>query len=229
MQKNNCPCCEKIEEIYEFLRVDKLRKSSVPKRFLGGAGAKGLHKMKDADEILSALFLMVNNQDFVPFQSKVQVGSEELGIRFANPSQAFQSILDVLLNKESTEENEEIKFLDRKVSEMVSRLAIILAQILPTVVANNELLMAVIEYLGFKTEDVLVEINSPIDPVSLKGVPEFSSLDDGDETNDKAVEYNEKLLAALFQDCILQIPAVHYADTGNLQKKLLEILLKSRK
>ena len=227
MTQNNCSCCEKIEEIYEFLRVDKLRKSSVPKRFLAGTDAKGLHKMKDADEILAALFLMINNQDFVPFQSKVQVGSEELGVRFANPSQAFQSILDILLNKENAEDNEEIKFLDRKVSEMSSRLAIILAQILPTVVANNELLLTIIEYLGFKTQDILTEVNSPIDPFTLKSIPEFSSLDDGDETNDKAIEYNEKLLAAIFQDCILQVPTQAYADNGNLQKKLLEILIKA--
>ena len=85
--------------------------------------------------------------------------------------------------------------------------------------------MAVVEFLGFKYQDVGLEIPSPLDPITLKEVG-GETINNGSSEDDAKTEYNEKLLAALFRDCTLEVPALDYDDTSNLQRKFVEILAK---
>lgn len=224
MKKNCCSdpkLMKMVKEIYDVLEPDKIKKSSIPKRFLAIDG-EGEEKLKSYNEILQALFLMLDKQGYVPFGvTKETIDGDAITLDFKHQSQALQAIIGHLINMDQdTQETEQIKALDRKYGEVSARLALAVCQILSTSIHTNEMCYAILQFLGFKTTDSYDNVPISLDPISLK---EFSDIDIN--TEDDPDEFNNKIMAILFNDSELKVPAITMSDPKTLQTALLELKL----
>lgn len=210
-----------VKEIYDVLDPKKIKKSSIPRRFLAIDG-EGTEKLKTYNEIFQALFLMLDKQGYIPFSVKKETADgDEIGLDFKHQSQALHAIIGHLINMDQdTQETEQIKQLDRKYGEVTARLALAICQILSTSIHTNEMCYAILQFLGFKTTDSYDNVPTSLDPISLK---EFSDIDIDTESNPD--EFNDRIMAILFSDSELKVPAIKMSDQKTLQTALLELKL----
>lgn len=210
-----------VKEIYDVLDPKEIKKSSIPRRFLAIDG-EGTEKLKTYNEIFQALFLMLDKQGYIPFSVKKETADgDEIGLDFKHQSQALHAIIGHLINMDQdTQETEQIKQLDRKYGEVTARLALAICQILSTSIHTNEMCYAILQFLGFKTTDSYDNVPTSLDPISLK---EFSDIDIDTESNPD--EFNDRIMAILFSDSELKVPAIKMSDQKTLQTALLELKL----
>jgi hypothetical protein len=174
--------------------------------------------MKNYNEIFEALFLMLDKQGFVPFGVEKEIDDEKIQLSFKHQSQALQAIVGSLIDSDDENDSEQIKQLDRKYSEVSARLALIIAQILSTVIHTDEMCYAILQFLGFRTSDAQDTVPISIDPIGLK---EFSKIDKQSEEDPD--EFNRKVMSVLFSDGELKVPAIKLNDVKTLQAMLLEL------
>jgi hypothetical protein len=221
--KKNCYSDPKllkmVKEIHEVLDPEEIKKSQIPRRFLAIDG-EGMEKMKSYNEIFQALFLMLDKQGYVPFSiTKETADGDQVGIDFKHQSQALQAIIGHLVNQDDIQDdNEQIRELDRKYSEVTARLALAICQLISTSVHTNEMVYAILQFLGFKTQDIMGDVPIPLDPIGLK---EFGAIDKN--TEEDPDEFNKKVMAVLFSDSNLKVPEIKLSDNKTLQALFLEL------